>query len=431
MQQTTAELHKLSACEAASMIADKRITSEALVRACLDQIERREGAVGAWQHLDPEYALQQARALDRGAQRGLLHGLPVGVKDLMDTADMPTRYGTSIYESHRPASDAACVALTRAAGAVVMGKTVIPEFSCYTPGKTANPHNVRHTPGGSSSGSAAAVADCMVPLAFGTQTEGSIIRPAAYCGVVGYKPSFGLICRAGVKALVDSLDTVGVLARTVPDVALFAAALTDRPALRIGGAPLPPPRVGICRTYEWPEAAPETARALEAAATTLARAGATVKDVDLPKAFSELNAAHVVILKFEVARALAYERQRHFSSFSKDFAALMKSCEQCSVEDYDKAVKVSQTCRKEMAGVFANFDILIAPSAVGEAPEGLSYTGNRVFNRIWSALLVPCVHVPFFKGPRALPVGVQVTGPLGEDAKTLAIANWVHNHLAA
>lgn len=431
MGRTTAELNKLSACAAASLIADKRITSEALVRACLNRIERRESVVGAWQHLDPEYALQQARALDRGPQRGLLHGLPVGVKDLMDTVDMPTRYGTPIYESHRPASDAACVALTRAAGGVVMGKTVIPEFSCYTPGKTANPHNFKHTPGGSSSGSAAAIADFMVPLAFGTQTEGSIIRPAAYCGVVGYKPSFGLICRAGVKALVDSLDTVGVLARTVPDAALFTAALTDRPNLLVGAAPLPPPRVGICRTYEWKEAAPETAEALEAAAGTLSRAGASVKDVQLPKAFGELNAAHVVILKFEVARALAYERQNHSSSFSVDFATLMKSCEQCSVEDYDKAIKIAQTCRRELATVFANFDILIAPSAVGEAPEGLGFTGSRIFNRIWSALLVPCVHVPFFKGPRGLPVGVQVTGPFGEDAKTLAIANWTHNHLAA
>ena len=429
MGRTTAELHRLSACEAAAMIADKRITSEALVRACLERIESREGAVGAWQHLDPEYALKQARALDGGPRRGLLHGLPVGVKDLMDTADMPTRYGTPIYQNHRPAADAACVALTRAAGGVVMGKTVIPEFSCYTPGKTANPHNVRHTPGGSSSGSAAAVADFMVPLAFGTQTEGSIIRPAAYCGVVGYKPSFGLICRAGVKPLVDSLDTVGVLARTVPDVALFTAALTDRPSLLVSGTRVPPPRVGVCRTYEWKEAAPETADAMVAAAEALARAGAAVKDMQLPSSFSELNAAHVTILKFEVARALAYERANHRASFSRDFADLIGSCEQCTVEEYDKAVRIALTCRQELATVFANFDILIAPSAPGEAPEGLSYTGNRIFNRTWSALLVPCVHLPFFKGPKGLPVGIQVSGPFGDDARTLAIADWVHNHL--
>ena len=399
------------------------------MRACLDQIERREGAVGAWQHLDPEYALNQARALDRGAKRGLLHGLPVAIKDLMDTADMPTLYGTPIYKDHRPAADAACVALTRAAGGVIMGKTVIPEFSCYTPGKTANPHNLKHTPGGSSSGSAAAVADFMAPLAFGTQTEGSIIRPAAYCGVVGYKPTFGLICRAGVKPLVDSLDTVGVLARTVPDVALFTAALTDRPELLVKGAGISPARVAVCRTYEWKEALPETGKALEAATADLADAGCKVKDLQLPEAFRDLNAAHTTILKFEVVRALAWERQNHFSAFSPDFAALIKSCEQCTVEEYDSAVALALTCRRELAALFADFDVLLAPSAPGEAPEGLAYTGNRIFNRIWSALLVPCVNVPFFKGPRGLPVGVQVTGPFGEDAKTLAMAHWIHRQL--
>ncbi|MGQ0653294.1 MAG: amidase [Betaproteobacteria bacterium] len=427
---TGAQLHKLSATEAASLIAAGRITSEALVRSCLEQIGRREQAVGAWQHLDAEHALQQARARDRAPQGGLLHGLPVAIKDLMDTADMPTRYGTPIYDNHHPAADAACVALTRAAGAVVMGKTVIPEFSCYTPGKTANPHNLRHTPGGSSSGSAAAVADFMVPLAFGTQTEGSIIRPASYCGVVGYKPSFGLICRAGVKALVDSLDTVGVLARTVPDVALFTAALTDRRDLLVRDAPVSPPRVAICRTYEWKEAAAETGEALEAAAAGLGGAGARVKDLELPKVFAGLNAAHTVILKFEVARALAYERLNHFTSFSPDFATLMKGCEQTSMEEYDRALDIARACRRELAELFAGFDILIAPSAPGEAPEGLGYTGNRVFNRIWSALLVPCVSVPFFKGPKGLPVGVQVTGPFGEDAKTLAHAHWAHRQLA-
>jgi Asp-tRNA(Asn)/Glu-tRNA(Gln) amidotransferase A subunit family amidase len=431
MERPFDDLCKLSACEAAALIADGRITSEALVRACLDQISRREKAVGAWEYLDPDYALKQARAIDRGPRRGLLHGLPVAVKDLMDTADMPTRYGTPIYEGHRPASDAACAALTRAAGGVILGKTVIPEFSCYTPGKTANPHNTKHTPGGSSSGSAAAVADFMVPLAFGTQTEGSIIRPAAFCGVVGYKPTYGLICRAGVKALVDSLDTVGVLARTVADVALFTAALTDRPALLVSGIEAEAPRVGMCRTYEWKEAAPETVEAMDVASSILARAGASVRELDLPSIFSKLNDAHVVIMKFEVARALTCERMNHAAAFSPDFAALMKSCEACAVEDYDQAVAIALSCRQALADVFRDVDILIAPSAVGEAPEGLGYTGNRIFNRIWSALLVPCVHVPFFKGPKGLPVGVQVTGPFGQDARTLALADWVHSRLTA
>ena len=219
--------HRLSATEARQQIASGAITSEQLTRDCLDHIAAREPAVGAWTHLAADAALARARELDRmpaTAARGLLHGIPIAVKDLIDTCDMPTRYGSAIYAQHQPAWDAACVSMARAAGAVLLGKTVTTEFAYFTPGKTANPHNLAHTPGGSSSGSAAAVADHMVPLAFGTQTAGSVIRPAAFCGVVGYKPSFGLISRAGVKSLSESMDTIGVLARSVPDVALFAAA---------------------------------------------------------------------------------------------------------------------------------------------------------------------------------------------------------------
>lgn len=429
MKVIEAEIAKLSACEAVSLMAEGRLTSEAVVRASLDRIQAREEAVGAWEYLDPDAAIEQARARDRSATRGPLHGLPVAVKDLMDTADMPTRYGSAIYRSHRPASDAACVALARAAGGVMMGKTVVPEFSTYMPGKTANPHNIRHTPGGSSSGAAAAVADFMVPLAFGTQTEGSIIRPAAFCGVVGYKPSFGLICRAGVKPLVDSLDTVGVLARTVPDVALFTAALTDRPALNVSGALASLPRVAMCRTHEWEYAAQETAEAFEVATKALSGAGAAVSDIALPDTFRLLNAAHVVVLRFEVARALAFERNSRADGFSPAFAELMQACVETTVEDYDKALGVIHTCRRELHELFRDFDILLAPSAAGEAPEGLHYTGDRTLNRIWSALLVPCVHVPFFKGPKGLPVGIQATGAFGDDAKTLAIAHWIHQRL--
>src|SRR6266496_1595012 len=195
--------------------------------------------------------MQRARALDSQASTGLLHGLPIAVKDLCDTFDMPTCYGSPIYASHRPAADAACVALARAAGAVVVGKTVTTEFATFHPGPTCNPRNPAHTPGGSSSGSAAAVADWMVPLAFGTQTAGSIIRPAAYCGVVGYKPTYGTINRLGTKMISDTLDTIGVLARTVTDAAFLVAALSGRHELMIDQPPADVPRIGLCRTYEW------------------------------------------------------------------------------------------------------------------------------------------------------------------------------------
>src|SRR6266478_2461125 len=237
-----------SARDAAREIAAGRLSAVALVEACFERIAAREPVVGAWHHLDRDAALTAARGCDASAPSGPLHGIPIAVKDLIDTADMATGYGSAIYAGHRPAADAACVALARAAGAIVLGKTVTTEFACFTAGKTANPHNPAHTPGGSSSGSAAAVADGMVPLALGTQTAGSVIRPAAYCGCIGYKPSFGMIQRAGVKALADSLDTIGVMARTVDDIAYFAGVLSERPALRNLRIPSEPPRFGLYRT---------------------------------------------------------------------------------------------------------------------------------------------------------------------------------------
>ncbi len=236
------DLRSLSAREAARRIAERRITAEALVTAYLDRIEAREAVVGAWQYLDREQALSMARQRDAEPPRGPLHGVPIAVKDLIDTVDMPTAYGSAIYRGHRPDADASCVALARAAGAIVLGKTVTTEFATFTPGNTANPRNPAHTPGGSSSGSAAAVADGMAPLAFGTQTAGSVIRPGAFCGCVAYKPSFGLINRAGVKPLADSLDTVGVFGRSVDDAAFFAGVLSERPSLRHLAVPQRAPR---------------------------------------------------------------------------------------------------------------------------------------------------------------------------------------------
>jgi len=257
------DLLSLSAREAAREIAAGRLRAEALMTACLERIAAREPEIGAWQYLDPEAALEAARRCDASAPSGPLHGIPIAVKDLIDTADMPTGYGSAIYARHRPGTDAACVVLARAAGAIVIGKTVTTEFACFTPGKTANPRNPAHTPGGSSSGSAAAVADSMAPLAFGTQTAGSVIRPAAFCGVIGYKPSFGTIPRAGVKMLCDSLDTVGTMARNIADAAFFAGVVAGRPELRDVVPSEAPPRFGFYRTPMWDEAEPETAAALD------------------------------------------------------------------------------------------------------------------------------------------------------------------------
>ena len=422
-------LNTLSAVEAAHRIAAKTITSEALVRDCLERIAAREDAVQAWEYVDRDAALKQARAADAGPPSGLLHGLPVGVKDLIDTVDMPTTYGSQVYAGHRPAWDAPCVALMRAAGGIVLGKTVTTEFAGMYPGKTRNPHDLTHTPGGSSSGSAAAVADFMVPLAFGSQTAGSVIRPAAFCGVVGYKPSFGLISRVGVKALSDTLDTIGTLARTVPDAALLAAAVSGRSDLLVA-KPLPAkPRVGICHTYEWKQVRPETVAAFEYAATRLAAAGVTVKEIKLPPTYASLVQAQTDIQLAEQAQSLAYERLTYRAQISERLRDILDAGMNVLPERYDAAQTLARNCRRTLTEVFTDCDVLLAPSAPGAAPAGLDSPGDPLFSRIWTLLRVPCVNIPLAISASRLPVGLQVIGAVGSDAQTLATAHWLHQEL--
>jgi Asp-tRNA(Asn)/Glu-tRNA(Gln) amidotransferase A subunit family amidase len=419
-------LNTLSAVEAARQIAAGKLTSEALVRDCLDRIAVRESEVLAWAYFDHDAAILQARAADAAPPRGLLHGVPVGVKDLIDTIDMPTEYGSPVYAGHRPAWDAPCVALTRAAGGIVLGKTVTTEFANMHPNKTRNPHNPAHTPGGSSSGSAAAVADYMVPLAFGTQTAGSIIRPSSYCGVVGYKPSFGLINRVGIKALSDTLDTVGTIARSVPDAAYFAAAVSGRRELIVDKPLAGRLRIGICRTYEWKHALPETIAALEAAALKLGAAGAAVSEIKLPPTYANLVQAQCDIMFVEEAQSLAYERLAHAASLSSNLRGALDAGFAVTPERYDAAQTLARNCRRTLADVFADCDVLLAPSAPGAAPAGLTMTGDPVFNRMWTLLRTPCVTLPVAAAANGLPVGLQVIGAFGSDVETLAAAHWIH-----
>jgi amidase len=412
-------------------IAAGRTSAEAAMRGCLDRIAAREAAVGAWQHLDPEAALAAARRADGEAPRGPLHGVPIGVKDLFDTADMPTGYGSPIYDGHRPAADAACVALARAAGAIVVGKTVTTEFACFTPGKTANPHNPHHTPGGSSSGSAAAVAAGMVPLAFGSQTAGSVIRPAAFCGCVGYKPSFGLIARAGAKALADSLDTVGLMAATVADAAFFAGVLTDRPDLRDAAPPPAPPAFALYRTPMWERAEPEAGAALDRAAEALRRAGAAVGELAPPAEHRGLNAAQDRIMGYEAARALAYERIYRSAQLSPRLGQMLDAGMAVGAAEYDAARAEAAAARAGLAGFFGPYDAVLTPAAPGEAPAGLGYTGDPVFNRMWTLLGTPCVTLPAHRGDRGLPVGVQLVGRIGDDARLMSCAIFLEQALAA
>ena len=300
----------LTATEIVAAVAAGKVTCESVARACLERIAAREPQVQAWAHLDPDRVIAQARALDRGGRRGPMHGVPVGVKDIIDTCDLPTEYGSPIHQGHRPRRDAACVALSRKAGALVMGKTVTTEFANVSPGKTRHPLDPARTPGGSSSGSAAAVADGHVPLALGTQTTGSTTRPASFCGVFGYRPTYGDLRLNGVMEASGSLDTLGILARSIEDVALYRDVL-----LGVAPEPLPgdvpAPRIGFCRPYFWGRIEPATRQLLEDAARRLARAGAAVEDLALPAEFEALEAAHRWISGFEMARGLAWEIEHH------------------------------------------------------------------------------------------------------------------------
>jgi Asp-tRNA(Asn)/Glu-tRNA(Gln) amidotransferase A subunit family amidase len=421
------DLNHLSASEAARRIAAGTLTSEALVRDCLARIGERDAVVQAWVHCDHDAALAQARAFDRSGAKGVLGGVPVAFKDVIDTFDMPSQYNSPIYRDYRPRIDAACAAMVRNAGGIVLGKTVTTEFASRMPGPTRNPHNLEHTPGGSSSGSAAAVADFMVPLAFGTQTGGSTIRPAAYCGIVAYKPSFGTINRAGLKALSESLDTIGVMARSVEDCALLTHAVSAR-ALPDFGTPRIP-RIALTRTRRWNQASEATHTAIERAAAALARAGATVSDFELPETFDRLYEAQELIMNFDAARALSDERFRNPERLSEHLQRKLQQHWDMPRAAYDDAMRLARECRARFDAVFADFDVLLTPSAPGEAPEGIAGTGSSLFNRNWTLLGAPCVTVPYGRGANELPLGVQIVGGFDDDARVLQAAHWVEQVL--
>lgn len=425
------EANHLTAAEAARRIAAREISSEELVAACLERIRRRDGEVQAWVHCDPEAALAQARAIDRTKPQGALAGVPVGFKDVIDTADMPTQYNSPIYRGYRPRTDAACVAMVRRAGGIVLGKTVTTEFASRTPGPTRNPHNLAHSPGGSSSGSAAAVADFMAPLAFGTQTGGSTIRPAAYCGIVGYKPSYGTINRAGLKQLAESLDTIGVMARTIEDCALLVSAVSARPLPDFSSRLGEPPRIGLWRTSRWKDASPAAQAALENAAAELAKQGARVIEFALPPDFDRLYDEQMLIMNFEAARALAPERFTHPELLSDYLRNTLEEHWTMPPEPYRAAMRHARECRQVFAGLLTDVDVILTPSAPGEAPEGIGGTGSSLFNRNWTLLGAPCVTIPAGRGPGELPLGVQFIGRYDDDERVLRCAEWARNALEA
>ena len=408
------------------------MSCETSLRALLAHIDSRESEIGAWAWLEHDAAMAQARALDAAGVRGALHGMAIGIKDVIATADMPTGYNSPIYAGHRPTTDAEVVRRLRAAGAIILGKTVTTEFAYMAPGRTRNPHDLKCTPGGSSSGSAAAVASAMVPVALTTQTGGSTIRPAAFCGVIGYKPAFGRYPTAGLKHLSPSLDTIGLHARHIDDLARASAVLA-------GDAPVPDavvatrPRIVLTRTHHDGYAEAQAIERLEQAAQALRRAGAEVREMRLPPLFADIEPMHRVIMAYETARSFSYEWANARDKLSADLASFITQGLDFSDSDVAAAHVRVGAGQAFFDTLLADDELMLMPPAAGEAPVGLASTGNAAFNRLWTMLGVPCITLPAGRGARGLPLGVQLVARnlAGGEPALLAHAQWVKDALAA
>ncbi|CAN5921759.1 amidase [soil metagenome] len=417
----------LSASEAVLRMAQKRLKARDLVEACLDRIEAREGQVHAWEALDPEGARKRADMLDKRSRPvGPLHGVPLAVKDIISTRTMPTTCGSAIYRDNIVGKDAACVTQLVKAGAIVLGKAVTTEFAGAHAGKTHNPHNLRHTPAGSSSGSAAAVADFMAPVGYGTQTAGSVIRPGAFNGVVAYKGSYGWADLTGVKTYAPTLDTLGFFAREANDLALIRAAYGHAPA----DPPKEAPRIGLIRTPWWDLADSYNRKNIEEAARTLRAAGAGVREWKAPDAWGALLPAQHRIMTREATQSYAKERARFPHLLSPSMTAALEEGDAVTARQYADARKLKRIALGQLDDAWEKFDLLLAPSARGEAPAGLGSTGDAIFNRFWTLLGTPCIALPFNSGPFGLPLSVQLIGPLGGDDQLIAWARWVEQTLS-
>jgi Asp-tRNA(Asn)/Glu-tRNA(Gln) amidotransferase A subunit family amidase len=430
-----------SATEAAQQIREGRLTSEELVQSCLERIRSLEPKVQAWTFLDEEHALAQARALDErkrnGEPLGPLHGVPVGVKDIIDTADMPTENGTVLHQGRTPREDAGVVTMLRAAGAVILGKTVTTECAYFTPGKTRNPHNPEHTPGGSSSGSAAAVGAGMVPLALGSQTAGSVIRPAAFCGVYGFKPTHGLIPRHGILQLSRTLDHVGLFARSVEDLALLLEQLQGydehdpdtRPRARVAfqklAAEEPPlePMLAFIKTPHWQRVDADNKEAFKELTDAL---GDRVEEVELFPSATEAWDWHRTIMEAEMAANLEPLWASGKDKLSKQLQGLIERGREVRALDHQRALRRIAPTVESLDELFMQrYDAILTPPALGTAPKGLGATGDPVFCSLWTLLGMPAITLPLMQGENGLPLGVQLVGRKGFDARLLRTARWL------
>lgn len=423
------EAYELTATEGLQAMEAGNLTAEAWVASCFERIEDREDQVLAWEHLDRDGALAKAREIDKSGNGGLAAGVPFGAKDIIDTHDMPTGYGSPIHDGFRPGRDAGCVAITRAAGAVLLGKTVTTEFGHRFPGKTLNPFNPAFTPGGSSSGSAAGVGDRMVPMAFGTQTGGSVIRPATYCGTVGYKPTFEDINRNGVLPNSPSFDTVGIIARSVDDLALFRSVVLEEALQAVSPPDVSSLKLGFYRTHHWDQADAASHELLEGAAAALSKADAQVSEISLPDE-ADYEGLHKTIAGWEFARTVAWERLNRLDQLSDDLRdGRMQNGVNTSYEQYREATMRLELLKREVDAVLAEYDAVLCPAAPGEALEGHSRTGSAIFNGLWTMLGTPAVTLPLWTGPQGLPMGMQLVSGRTRDRQLFDVAEAVFRAL--
>lgn len=412
----------LSALGLARAVEAGELTPGDVIEQCAAAIAEREKEVGAFVTLDLEgarKAAQQSRLASKP-----LRGLPVALKDIFDTVDLPTEYGSPIYAGYRPKADASMVALINRAGGTLIGKTVTTQFAHLDPGKTRNPHNLGHTPGGSSSGSAAGVAAGFFPIATGSQTGGSVIRPASFCGVVGFKPSYRLFPTVGMKCVSWHLDTAGLFAASVADVAFAASVIGDRD-LRIDGRPPSSPRIGVLRDQPWPAASGDMIAALDKATRAAASANARVRDIKLTPVLAGAFRAHSVIQAYEAARSLASEYERSRDKLAKGVLELVEQGFATTASAYDDARRTARQARHALSDLMTDVDVILSPSAPGAAPKGLGSTGSSTFNRLWTLMGTPCVNVPGLSDPSGLPLGIQVIGRFGQDRSTLEAARFI------
>lgn len=427
MPQVTAK--PIHALDFARRIEAGELTPAELIDRCTVTIAAKEPSIGAFVELDVERPRQRATEAAAALSAAPLRGLPLGIKDLFDTADLPTAYGTPIHAGHRPRTDAALVSMIRRAGGLILGKTVTTPLAFIDPAHTRNPHHLEHSPGGSSSGSAAAVAAGMLPVAIGTQTAGSVIRPAAFCGVTGYKPSFRLLPMIGCKAFAWSLDTAGIFAARVVDAAFAAAAITGR-ELRVDHAAPAAPRIALVRTHVWPEASEAMQNAIEQTARAASAAGVIVNEVRLPPVFEDAYRAHGTIQDYEAYRALAYEYDHQREALGPLLRDLLDKAAAVTADAYDSARRTARRARQALADLMNDTDVLLTPSATGAAPKTLQSTGLATFNRLWTLMGAPCINVPGLVDASGLPLGVQIVGRFARDRSALEAARFVEEVLA-